>query len=270
MRLFKTYKKGDSGVEVKFLQRSLPWWCWSSPAASEADGQYGSKTVNAVKIFQSSKGLTEDGVAGEETLRKLQVWSDVVAGIDISSYQTVDWSEVNPEEFSCVWAKATEGKTYQDTKFVDHVHGARGRGLAVGAYHFATLNNEPWAEADNFLEQIHKAGQMDLPPVLDFEKASDDDTLQWLLAFLRQVQSETNSTPVLYSGAWRINALKGPVSLLTEFGYWIPSWGPQPAGYGPFCNWSAWQWTNEGRVSGINGNVDRNWLLSDLLGKPNT
>ena len=250
---------------MKYLQRSLPWWCWVAPNSSEADGAYGTKTSNAIKIFQSSQGITEDGVAGEDTLRRLGVWSDVVAGIDISSYQTVDWAKVNPEEFSCVWAKASEGATFQDSKFVDHIQGARGRGLAAGAYHFAKLNHEPWDEAENFLSQLSKAGHMDLPCVLDYEEDNEPDTTQWLLSFLRAMEVETGKVPVLYTGAWRLKALDGPVNQLAKFRYWIPSWGGQPSSYGPYENWDAWQWTNQGRVSGISGNVDRDWLLADLL-----
>lgn len=265
MRLFRVYRSGDSGAEVAYLQRSLPWWCWGSPSSSEADGQFGGKTAAAVKVFQSSEDLSQDGVAGEDTLRRLGVWSDVVAGIDVSSYQTVDWSAVSRDEFTCVWAKASEGATYRDPRFVSHVRGARGAGMAVGAYHFAKLNHEPWDEAENFLGQLELAGSMDLPCVLDYEEDANTDTTHWLLCFLRQMREETGSTPVLYTGAWRLRALSGPVGRLSEFRYWIPGWGAQPGFYGPFSNWDAWQWTNKGVVSGVAGNVDRNWLEVGLL-----
>jgi lysozyme len=137
--------------------------------------------------------------------------------------------------------------------------------LAAGGYHFAKLNHEPWAEADNFLSQLAKGGHMDLPCVLDYEEDGSPDTTQWLLSFLRQMEAETGKIPVLYTGSWRLKALSGPVDQLAKFRYWIPGWSEQPTFYGPYENWAAWQWTNKGKVSGISGNVDRDWILETCV-----
>lgn len=64
----KTLRYGDSGEDVKTLQRRLKELGYYS---SSIDGEYGTVTVRAVKAFQAKNGLTEDGTAGEATLRKL-------------------------------------------------------------------------------------------------------------------------------------------------------------------------------------------------------
>lgn len=59
---------GSSGEEVfKIQQRLLHWGYYNG----EVDGVYGWRTVQAVKRFQSSHGLTPDGIAGPATLTKL-------------------------------------------------------------------------------------------------------------------------------------------------------------------------------------------------------
>ena len=64
-----TLKPGDTGSEVKTLQRALaalgfsPW---------KPDGNYGPATKTAVQDFQTSKKLTSDGIVGPKTLLALQ------------------------------------------------------------------------------------------------------------------------------------------------------------------------------------------------------
>ena len=66
--LFALSKFGSSGEEVyKIQQRLLAWGYYNG----EVDGVYGSRTVAAVKKFQSKNGLTADGVAGPATLTAL-------------------------------------------------------------------------------------------------------------------------------------------------------------------------------------------------------
>jgi hypothetical protein len=64
-----TLKPGDTGGEVKTLQRALTAVGFSP---GKADGFYGSATQTAVKQFQASKGLTADGIVGPQTLTALQ------------------------------------------------------------------------------------------------------------------------------------------------------------------------------------------------------
>jgi Putative peptidoglycan binding domain len=64
-----TLQFGDTGTQVKTLQQALISLGFLS---GTADGDYGQATQLAVQKFQSSKGLTADGVAGPQTLQALQ------------------------------------------------------------------------------------------------------------------------------------------------------------------------------------------------------
>ena len=63
-----TLRQGASGNITKLLQEKLVSLGYST---NGIDGIYGSGTANAVKSYQSSKDLSQDGVCGQATWRKL-------------------------------------------------------------------------------------------------------------------------------------------------------------------------------------------------------
>ena len=61
-------EKGSTGSDVKDLQTKLKKLGYYD---AYVDGDYGDTTVAAVKAFQKKYNLTADGIAGKETLKKL-------------------------------------------------------------------------------------------------------------------------------------------------------------------------------------------------------
>ncbi|PZP83807.1 MAG: hypothetical protein DI582_10300 [Azospirillum brasilense] len=83
-----TLKFGDSGDFVSELQRRLAMVnCFSE---DQVNGFYDGTTVNAVTHFQAMNGLHADGVAGPETLRRL---NGVIAGDSGGSKPTAQEEE---------------------------------------------------------------------------------------------------------------------------------------------------------------------------------
>ncbi len=68
---------GSSGSEVTQIQTKLKRWGYYN---GSIDGIYGSKTVAAVKWFQSKNGLTSDGIAGPATLAAMGISSSSGGG----------------------------------------------------------------------------------------------------------------------------------------------------------------------------------------------
>ena len=68
-------RTGDKGTEVKAMQKRLVELGY----LTVADGAYGIKTYNAVAAFQKRNGLKADGVAGKQTLTKLNSSSAIAA-----------------------------------------------------------------------------------------------------------------------------------------------------------------------------------------------
>lgn len=64
-----TLVKGSKGDYVRWLQYELNNLGYNTGGI---DGDYGSKTYNAVKSYQRSKGLAADGIAGPKTIKALK------------------------------------------------------------------------------------------------------------------------------------------------------------------------------------------------------
>lgn len=66
----RTLRKGMEGNDVKELQQKLQELNYNSVGA--ADGKFGTKTKNAVKLFQKHSNLTVDGIFGPKSLVALK------------------------------------------------------------------------------------------------------------------------------------------------------------------------------------------------------
>ena len=69
---YRTMQFGTAGPRVRVLQRCL----LALGFKVTVDGDYGSTTYQAVKAFQAIVGYTQDGKAGERTLKKLETYFD--------------------------------------------------------------------------------------------------------------------------------------------------------------------------------------------------
>ena len=66
----RTLRIGSTGLGVQKIQEYLNRLNVPSPNLS-VDGNYGQRTANAVRAFQASKGLSADGVVGNNTWDKI-------------------------------------------------------------------------------------------------------------------------------------------------------------------------------------------------------
>ena len=83
-------KYGSRGDEVRQIQTKLKrWGCYSG----NVDGIYGSKTLAAVKWFQSKNGLTADGIAGKKTLEAMGIYTS--SSITSGGSNTGNTNDVN-------------------------------------------------------------------------------------------------------------------------------------------------------------------------------
>ena len=83
-------KYGSRGDEVRQIQKKLKRWGYYS---GNVDGIYGSKTLAAVKWFQSKNGLTADGIAGKKTLEAMGIYTS--SSITSGGSNTGNTNDVN-------------------------------------------------------------------------------------------------------------------------------------------------------------------------------
>ncbi|MDQ0047221.1 lysozyme [Paenibacillus polymyxa] len=187
-------------------------------------------------------------------------------GIDVSRYQgTIDWKRVRADGKSFAFIKASQGQRYVDPTFITNAKGIKAAGLLLGAYHFvdATNVNAAKAEARHFaevLEQVGGAKVLDLPAVMDYENnpgaLSSAAIHEIALAFLTEFERVSGSKPMVYTGNAFATHFKVP---LGSYKLWIARYSTRvPNDTTPWKLWDFWQYSDSGRVEGIQGPVDLN------------
>jgi GH25 family lysozyme M1 (1,4-beta-N-acetylmuramidase) len=199
-----------------------------------------------------------------------------VPGIDVSKYQgMIDWPAVSSTPVRFVIIRATMGNRYRDGRYAENHSGATTNGFVVGAYHFAKPSSALWdarAEADHFLS-VARLASGDLVPVLDIEEAGGLSPTQlraWARAWLERVRSRTGVRAMIYSGNHFWHGSMQNTSWFGELGHplWVAHWyvrtpdvpGHRWAGTG----YTVWQWSATGKIAGIKGDVDRDWMKGRL------
>jgi GH25 family lysozyme M1 (1,4-beta-N-acetylmuramidase) len=199
-----------------------------------------------------------------------------VPGVDVSKYQgRIDWRAVATTPVRFAVLRATLGNDYRDGRYVHNVAGARRNGLTVGAYHYAKPGLARWdprVEADHFLDVIGlRAG--DVIPVLDIEETGGLGPRQlrtWASAWLERVHERTGVRAMIYSGNffWR-GFMRNTASFARRnHPLWVAHWyvgAPDvPAHRWGGRGYTIWQWSAVGRIAGIHGPVDRDWMDGNL------
>jgi lysozyme len=188
--------------------------------------------------------------------------SSLLLAVDTSMYQgAVDWPKVKAAGVSVAICKASEGTTWQDSTYFDHMNKARAAGLAVGPYHFFRPRDDGGVQADHFLQT---AGWNDAwcSPALDMEVmdgVSPPAVLARAGAWCERVEKATGRIPIIYTSPnfWR-NLLGNPTNW-TRHPLWISHYGvAAPDIPGGWTDYALWQYTSVGRVDGIPGNADLN------------
>ena len=207
------------------------------------------------------------------TLTATAVAAVAETGIDVSRWQhgsSLDWSAVQGDGVSFAFIKATEGRTYTNPYFAEDWAATGALGMHHGAYHFARPSvGSAGAQARYFVSQAGLFDQPgDLPPVLDLEATGGLTVAQlrtWTSNWLGTVQELTGRVPMIYCSPYFWETHLGNSPAFAGYPLWIANYGvSQPRVPGGWSDWTFWQTTSSGRVSGISGNVDMNTFNGTL------
>ena len=203
-----------------------------------------------------------------------------VPGIDVSYWNAgIDWPKVRAAGQRYVFAKATEGDFYADPTFDDNWRGAKSAGLLRGAYHFFRANVDPKKQATKFIDYVKSMNDNgELPPVLDLETndgQSKDKVIVRAKTWLDLVEAEFKKKPIIYSGQYFLQdhfseAGGGPPAWTKDYPLWLAQYpnvyveGSQPTLPRGWFKWTFWQYSDKGRVNGINAKVDMNVFNGSL------
>ncbi len=192
-------------------------------------------------------------------------------GIDVSEFQQpVDWNKVSAAgiEFAMVRVGyrgyGSAGTLVEDKMFRSHMDGALWAGLDVGVYFFsqAVSGEEALEEAQFVLERI---GEYDItyPVAFDTEEIKDDtartdglDRRQFTdncIIFCDRIEEAGYDSMIYANMKWMAFTLE--LERLADYDKWYADYEPVPQC--PY-EFSMWQYTETGKVSGIDGSVDLN------------
>lgn len=200
-------------------------------------------------------------------------------GIDISKWQgEVDWEllKLNEPNVDFVYIKATEGVNFVDKNADRNAKGAESVGIPFGFYHFATPSKKSDGTLDardeardfvTFIEKYIDYGYCTLTPVLDLEKETTltgEELEQWVHEFADEMDKlEGYDEMILYTYVSYIRKNFADVDHhLGVYDLWLAHYtkAENPADvtqYG-FPEWTLWQYSDDGTLKGIKGNVDEN------------
>jgi GH25 family lysozyme M1 (1,4-beta-N-acetylmuramidase) len=191
-------------------------------------------------------------------------------GIDVSHYQgAINWTSVRNAGIQWAYIKATEGTTYKDPQFNANYVNAYNAGVIRGAYHFARPSSSSGATQANYLASNGGAWSADgrtLPAAIDLEAGcsglSQAAMRNWIADFLNTYRARTGRYAAIYTTtSWWTTCTGNYSGFWANHPLWIARWasapGTLPAG-APF--YTFWQYTSTGAVSGISGNVDRDYF----------
>ena len=207
-------------------------------------------------------------------------------GIDVSSHQgNVDWNSVKAAgiDFAvlrCGIRGYGTGKIVEDTQFKNNMLGASNADLPLAVYFYTqAITTEEAVEEAQFVIDLLKPFTVKGPVVLDVESASSDERIKDLtagqrtdiiLAFCDAIK-QAGYTPMIYADS-RFYTLRMELERLEEYDKWYANYNN--LGRDPSASiWSynspllfpykyrMWQYSNTGRVNGIDGNVDLNVLF---------
>ena len=163
---------------------------------------------------------------------------------------------------SFVYIKSTEGTTIRNRFYLKDYTEARKHSIRTGAYHFWSVRSSGAQQAQWFIRNtLFRSG--DLPPVLDVEPTDaqikmmggEEKMFAHIRTWLNMVERYCGVKPILYVNQMFVNKhLSKQTDLKRNYGVWIARYSE----YKPDVKLTYWQLCPDGRVAGIQGDVDIN------------
>jgi len=195
-------------------------------------------------------------------------------GIDVSSHQRdIDWrTTASDKNIQYVYVKATEGRDYVSRHYEINVRNARKHGVKVGSYHFLRTGSSIRAQFENFRRTVRKEDQ-DLIPLIDVEVRNgwtDQQVRDSVKAFADLVEDYYGCKPMIYTSVSFYNKILGKA--FANYPLFIARYAANP----PVLNgakWTLWQFSEKGRIAGIDSHVDlscfnKGCSLKDITYRP--
>lgn len=196
-------------------------------------------------------------------------------GIDVSAFQgNIDWEQVKASgiEFAIIrlgYRGYESGKLVEDAYAKKNLQGAAEAGIKIGAYFFSqALNIRETDEEIAFMLKILGDTKLDMPIVLDWEIPADSartrnmdaTTLTDIQRHFCGQMRDKGYQPMIYFNWYQSEHLY-VLHDLEEYAFWLALYSDRMT-----YPWKVemWQYSDKGKVPGIQGNVDLNVYMPEF------
>ena len=193
-------------------------------------------------------------------------------GIDVSDWQGyIDYSQVKNSGIDVVYIKASQGNSIKDPYFEINYENAKANNLKIGFYHFLTATTVEEADQQaTFFASVISGKQADCKLAMDYEQFDGIDTQlinQIAMAFMQKVEELTKKQVIIYSDLYNSESTFNS-ELASQGELWLAYYGDYRnlENVNSSCNtFIGVQYTDQGNVAGINGNVDRDLFAEEIF-----
>lgn len=180
-----------------------------------------------------------------------------ISGIDVSEWQgSIDFEKVKNDNIEIVYIRSSAGNSYKDANFEENYKKAKSVGLNIGFYHYVTARTiEEAKEQAIFFASVIAGKEADCRLAMDFEALSGlskTEVNAIAEAFLKETAELTQKELVIYSDAYNARDVFDN-SLFNTYPLWVAEYEVEKP---EADNWIGWQYSDQGKINGINGNVD--------------
>lgn len=190
-------------------------------------------------------------------------------GIDISEFQgEIDFEEARRSGIEAVYIRVGAGE-YTDEYFAENYERAKAAGLKIGFYHYVTARSvDEGRRQARFFASLAAGREPDMRLAMDFEYFGSLSVSQINAiseAYLDELTALTKREAVIYSDLSNARNIFSR-ALAEKYPLWAAQYGAdEPSANGKWREWVGFQYTDEGRVGGIYGNVDRNIFTEGIF-----
>ncbi len=227
-------------------------------------------------IDPENDDITEEN-GSDVTATDIPLQTGRANGIDVSKWQgKIDWQRVKADgiefAFIRIGYRGENGKIYKDDNADYNIQQATRAGIPVGVYFFSTaINTAEAIEEAEWTARAIEGYAISYPVIYDcegYKKAesrmhslSAEKRTANAIAFLETIKDKgyepmfyASRNDILTSNYWNISLIE------KNYKIWIAQYPattyPQKTNPEYSGKYAAWQYTDKGKVGGINGNVD--------------
>ncbi len=198
--------------------------------------------------------------------KNIQIVKNKYFGVDVSTHQgNINWNSVKQEGVNYAiirigWVGNVTNK--KDAFFEANYNSCQGNGIPMGiyVYSYSTSVQSAINEANLVLSWLDNRS-LRLPIFWDVEDSCqqelDRNTLTAMAdAFCSTIESRGYQAGI-YSSKWWLTSKLNMNQLENKYDVWVAQYNSECTYEGRY---DIWQYSSEGRLSGISGNVDSNWF----------